>query len=60
MYVSKRLIMEKAVVINQTILLIIAIFSLVVLIMVYVFVSGVGGEWIDAIRQIMAFNSPSP
>ena len=52
--------MDKGVIIDNTVMLIIAIATLVTLIIVYIFVSGMGGEWIEGIRQAMAFNTPSP
>jgi hypothetical protein len=52
--------MSKGIVIDQTMLLIIAVFSLIVLVIVYVFLSGLGGEWIAALQQAMAYNTPSP
>ncbi len=52
--------MKKGIVINQTILLFIAIFSLAVVIVVYIFFSDLGGDWLDAIRKSMAFQSVGP
>ena len=52
--------MKKGIVIDQTILLLIAIFVLVVMVIVYFFLTGMGGDWIDAIRQALAAGPTTP